>query len=202
MTESSPIPPAPVPPAPEAPSPATRAPWAPWRVRALRWATGLLVVFALGLGALWLVQVQPLRQQAAALEQERDSLQASATELQEQVARLEGVEAENEGLRAAKATLEQRSALLKAKVGALKAQFVLTSGGDTAQAAEALSGADDQLALLEAMLTGTPQEDVRAMRYRLAMAAEEMESDPFAAQRDLEVLANGLETMEQDLFGG
>ena len=201
MTES-PTPPAPVSPAPEAPSPAARARWAPWRVRTLRWATGLLIVFALGLGALWLVQVRPLRQQVAALEQQRDSLQASETELQEQVARLEGVEAENEELRAAKATLEQHCALLKATAGALGAQFVLASGGDTAQAAEALSGADGQLALLEAMLTGTPQEDVRAMRYRLAMAAEETESDPFAAQRDLEVLANGLETMDEDLFGG
>jgi chromosome segregation ATPase len=148
------------------------------------------------------VQVRPLRQQVAALEQERDSLQANLADLQEQVDRLEGVDAENVALRTTKTTLEQISALLKARAGTLQAQLVLATGGETGQATEALSNADDQLALLEKALAGTPQESIRALRYRLAMAAEEIDSDPFAAQRDLEVLANGLETMEKDLPGG
>lgn len=205
MTESTPTPPAPARSA--SPEPAVRRPapqshWAPWISRALRWATGLLVVFALGLGATWLVQVRPLRQQVAVLEQERGSLQVSLADLQEQVDRLEGVDAENATLRTTKTTLEQISALLKAKAGTLQAQLVLAAGGETGQAAVALSNADGQLALLEKALVGTRQESIRALRYRLAMAVEEIESDPFAAQRDLEVLANGLETMEKELSGG
>ena len=206
MTESAPTPQAPTPSAPPVPppvkQPGPKSRWAPWKARALRWTTGLLAVFALGLVVTWLVQVQPLRQQVAALEQERASLQASVTDLQAETARLEGVDAENAALKATKAELEQNSALLMAKVGTLQAQFVLASGGDAAEAVEALSSADDQLEILEKALAGKQQESARALRYRLAMAAEEVESDSFAAQRDLEVLANGLETMEQELFGG
>jgi chromosome segregation ATPase len=205
MTESTPTPPAPAPYAPPVPpvkQPAPKSRWAPWKARALRWTTGLLVVFALGLVATWLVQVQPLRRQVAALEQERASLQASVAELQAETVRLEGVDAENAALKVTKAELEQNCALLMAKVGTVQAQFVLASGGDTGEAAKALSSADDQLEILEKALAGTQQESVRALRYRLAMAVEEVESDSFAAQRDLEVLANGLETMAKELFGG
>jgi hypothetical protein len=211
MTESTPTPPEPassappVPPVPAVPrvkQPAPKSRWASWKARALRWTTGLLVVFALGLVATWLVQVRPLRQQVAALEQERESLQASVADLQVETARLEGVDAENVALRATQTELEQNAALLKAKAGTLQAQFVLASGGDTREAAKALSSADDQLEILEKALAGAQQESVRALRYRLAMAAEEIKTDPFAAQRDLEVLANGLETMEKELSGG
>jgi chromosome segregation ATPase len=181
--------------------PAPRSGWAPWKSRALRWTTGLLVVFALGLVATWLVQVRPLRQQVAALDQERESLQASVADLQAEASRLEGMDAENAALKAMKVELEQISALLAARVGTLQAQYVLASGGDAGEAVEALSSADDKLEVLEKALAGTQQESVRALRYRLAMAAEEVKSDPFAAQRDLEVLANGLETMEKELSG-
>ena len=208
MTESTPTPPEPASSAPPVSAvppvkqPAPRSGWAPWKSRALRWTTGLLVVFALGLVATWLVQVQPLRGQVAALEQERESLQASVVDLQAETARLEGVDAENAALTVTKTELEQKSALLTAKVGTLQAQFVLASGRDTREAVKALSSADDQLEILEKTLAGTQQESVRALRYRLAMAAEEVKTDPFAAQRDLEVLANGLATMEKDLSGG
>jgi len=208
MTESTPTPPEPASSAPAVSAvspvkqPAPRSGWAPWKARALRWTTGLLVVFALGLVATWLVQVRPLRGQVAALEQECESLQASVADLQAETARLEGVDAENAALTVTKTELEQNSALLKAKAGTLQAQFVLASGGDTREAVEALSSADDQLEILEKALAGAQQESVRALRYRLAMAAEEIKTDPFAAQRDLEVLANGLETMEKDLSGG
>ncbi len=204
MTESTPTSPAPTssaPPVPPAIQPTPRSGWAPWKSRALRWTTGLLVVFALGLVAAWLVQVRPLRQQVAVLEQERESLLASVADLQAQTDRLEGVDAENTALKATQAVLEQNSALLMAKAGTVQAQFVLASGGDAGEAVEALSTADGQLEVLEKALSGTQQESVRALRYRLAMAVEEIESDPFAAQRDLEVLANGLETMAKDLSG-
>jgi hypothetical protein len=145
--------------------------------------------------------VRPLRQQVAALEQERESLEASVEDLQAQTARLEGVDAENAALKAANAAFEQNSILLGARNGTLQAQSVLASGGDVAQALEALSRADNLLEKLEKVLTGTQQESARTLRYRLAMAAEEANTDPFAAQRDLEVLANGLDTLEKELSG-
>jgi chromosome segregation ATPase len=205
MTESTPTPPAPAPAMPPAQSveePQPPSGWALWKKRALRWTTGVLVVFALGLVAVWLVQVRPLRQQVAALDQERQSLQAKVEELQTEVTRQEGVDAENAALKATKVELERHSAVLMAKIGTLQAEFVLASGGEDAGAVEALSRADDQLGILEQALAGAQQQSVRALRYRLAMATQEIRNDPFAAQRDLEVLANGIETLENELFGG
>jgi hypothetical protein len=43
---------------------------------------------------------------------------------------------------------------------------------------------------------------VAALQERLALALEELEPDIFAAQRDLEVLANSLLEIERDHFGG
>lgn len=202
MTESTPVPSPAGPPAPAAPQPKPPSRLAQWRSGALRWSTGLLVVFALGLGATWLAQVRPLQQRVALLEQERASLQASLAELQVLVAQMEDVRAENVGLKVAQAKLAQSTALLKARVGTAQAQLVLAAGGEAQQAVEALEDADGQLAFLEQALAGSQQESVRVLRDRLALAVQEVESDPFAARRDLEVLANGIETMEKALSGG
>jgi len=170
--------------------------------RLLRWTTGLLVVFALGLGATWMVQVRPLQQQVAVLEQEQGVLQAGIAELQAQVTQMEAVRAENVTLLVRQAKLDQSFALLKARVGTLQAQLILSAGGEAQEAAQALVSVDSQLAMLEQALAGSQQEDVQILRERLALAIGELESDPFAARRDLEVLANGLDTMEKALSGG
>lgn len=218
MSESTPVPPTsavpdPTPAAPDL-APAVPRPMPPvpdplpaspsqsrWS-RALRWTTGLLVVFALGLGATWMVQVRPLRQQVAVLEQEQGVLQEGNAELQAQVTQMEGVRAENVALLVRQAKLDQSFALLKARVSTLRAQLILSAGGEAQEAAQALVSADSQLAILEQALAGSQQEGVQILRERLALAIGELESDPFAARRDLEVLANGLDTMEMALSGG
>jgi hypothetical protein len=204
MTESTSVPPEPtaVAPTPAAPEPAPPARSRSWRSQALRWTTGLLVVFALGLGATWLAQVRPLQQQVAVLEGAQATSLASLAELQAQVAQMEAVRAENVALTVGQAKLEQSFALLNARVGTLKAQLVLAAGGGVQQAAQALAGADAELAALEQAVAGSQQVSVQTLRERLALAMSELESDPFAARRDLEVLANGLETMEKALSGG
>ncbi len=48
-----------------------------------------------------------------------------------------------------------------------------------------------------------PEEEVdrvRSARERLALVLDEVETDIFAAQRDLEILANQLLEMDRDLF--
>ena len=212
MTEPTVIPPAPIadppvdktaaPPVPAVPEPAPPARSKTWRSQALRWTTGLLVVFVLGIGATWLAQVRPLRQQVAELKQEQATSQASLAELQDQIAQMEAVRAENVVLKVGQAKLEQSFALLSATVGTLRAQLVLAAGGEPDEAAQALASADAELAALEQALAGSQQAGVQMLRERLALAVSELESDPFAARRDLEVLANGLETMEKALSGG
>ena len=211
MSESTPVPPTSAVPepnpdapdlAPAVPDPVSASPSKSRWSRVLRWTTGLLVVFALGLGATWMVQVRPLRQQVAVLEQEQGVLQAGIAELQAQVTQMEAVRAENVALLVGQAKLDQSFALLKARVGTLQAQLILSAGGEAQKAAQALVSADSQLAMLEQTLAGSQQEDVQILRERLALAIRELESDPFAARRDLEVLANGLDTMEKALSGG
>jgi len=189
-------------PMPAIPNPKPASPSKSRWSRVLRWTTGLLVVFALGLGATWMVQVRPLRQQVAVLEQEQGVLQAGIAELQAQVTQMEAVRAENVALLVGQAKLDQSFALLKARVSTLQAQLVLSAGGEAQEAAQALVSADSQLAMLEQALAGSQQEDVQILRERLALAIGELESDPFAARRDLEVLANGLDAMEKALSGG
>jgi hypothetical protein len=53
---------------------------------------------------------------------------------------------------------------------------------------------------LENRLSGVDADDVQGMRERLALALEEVETDEFAARRDLEILANNLIALEQRLF--
>lgn len=218
MSESTPVPPTsvvpePTPvapdlapavpkPMPAVPDPIPASPSKSRWSRVLRWTTGLLVVFALGIGATWMVQVRPLQQQVAVLEQEQGVLQAGIAELQAQVTQMEAVRAENVALLVRQAKLDQSFALLKARVGTLQAQLILSAGGEAQEAAQALVSADGQLAMLEQALAGSQQEGVQILRERLALAIRELESDPFAARRDLEVLANGLDTMEKALSGG
>ncbi len=189
-------------PKPAIPKPTPASPSKSRRSQALRWATGLLVVFALGLGATWMAQVRPLQQHVAVLEQEQGVLQADLTDLRAQVAQMEAVRAENVALKVGQAKLDQSFALLKATVGTLQAQLVLAAGGEAQEAAKALASVDSQLAVLEQAIVGSQQADVQILRERLALAVSELESDPFAARRDLEVLANGLDTMEKALSGG
>jgi len=188
-------------PSPAAPTPKPPSRSAAWLRRALRWATGLVVVFALGLGATWMAQVRPLHLRLAALEEERALLDARVAELQAKVSDMDAVRAENASLKVGQAKMEQHLAVLQAMIATAQAQVSLASGAERAKAGAALSQADGYLAELEQALAGSMQDDVRALRERLAMAAGELESDPFAARRDVEVLANGLENLKRQLSG-
>jgi hypothetical protein len=64
-----------------------------------------------------------------------------------------------------------------------------------------LAQVEEHLAALQVVLAGSMQQGVRDLRDRLALAAGELRSDPFAAQRDLEILANGLRMLEEQVSG-
>jgi cell division protein FtsB len=197
MTEPAPVA------APSKPSPSTPVPsrFTPRLRRSLRWATGLLLVFALGLGATWLVRVRPLQVRVEALEQERSTLEAQAAELQRQVQDMNAVRSENITLKVDQARLEQQRLVLQAMTGTAKAQLALAGGSTSEAPATLLAQVDGQLSALQEALAGSMQQGVGDLRDRLALAAGEVTSDPFAAQRDLEILANGLSMLEEQLSG-
>jgi hypothetical protein len=193
--------PAAVPPLTPPPPPPDRPRFSPWLRLALRWATGLLLVFALGLGATWLAQVRPLQLRVEALEQERATLEAHAADLQLQVQALEAVRAENASLKVDQARLEQQRLVLQAMSATAQAQLALAGGSGVDAPGPLLSRVEGYLAALQEVLAGSMQQEVRDLRDRLALAAGELTSDPFAAQRDLEILANGLRMLEEQLSG-
>jgi len=168
--------------------------------RALRWATATLVVFALGVAATWISQVRPrigqvqaLEEGLAAVEKQRDQRQAALDELQ-------GVQAENEELKAELQETEGRLALLRVLVDVTTAQLGIAQE-DPIAAKAALENTAAALVDLGEKLGPGEASTVAGLQERLALVQEELESDIFAAQRDLEILANSLLEIERDQFG-
>lgn len=169
--------------------------------RALRWTTGLLVVFAMGLGATWVAQVRPLQLHVEALEQERAALEAQVADLKLQVEAMDALRAENVSLKADQARLEQHRLVLQAMTATAQAQLALAGGSAVEAPGPVLARVGEYLVALQDVLAGSMQQEVRDLRDRLALASRELTSDPFAAQRDLEILANGLRMLEEQLSG-
>lgn len=160
--------------------------------RLLRWATALSLIFLLGVLLAWLLRIRP-----ATAELER--LAGEVSGLQMEVDRLKGMEAEFEGLQSALARSEQHLAILKVLVDISSAQLAMVQD-DPAGAKAALLGTDVKLAQLQASLSGEQAAAAAAMRDRLTLVLSEIDSDTFAADRDLEILANNLLALERSLF--
>jgi DnaJ-domain-containing protein 1 len=165
--------------------------------RALRWLTGFVVVFGLGFGATWFARVQPLTQELEELGTEADNAGEARDRLQREVEVLEGVREENQTLETALRETQGRLDLLNVLVDVTRAQLAIAEDDPTAAKAE-LIDTDARLAEL-GMKVGDDQ--VAALRERLELVREEVDADVFAAQRDLEVLANLLVSLERELFG-
>jgi hypothetical protein len=168
--------------------------------RALLWILSLVVIFAAGVVLTWAVRIRP---QAAQLEE----LQAQVVSIQGQ---LKGQTTELEELRPLvdeNALLIEDLALVTAHLDLLSvlvdvttAQLALAQEDDIAARA-ALTGTEALLSALEEVLEGSDAEAVVEMSARLQLVLEEVETDRFAARRDLEILANNLLSLERVLFG-
>ena len=185
---------------PSSPEPAVRSTEAPPKPpsrlglflrRALRWTVAVLVVFVLGIAATWVAQVQPKVDEIAQL---RTDLQAAQTELE----RLRPLEAENEQLQAEANVAGQRLAVLGSLVDVTSAQVAMLMGDPEAARSE-LAGTAARLTELRGLLDPAGVAEVEAMQTRLEQVLGEVDDDAFAAQRDLEVLANNLATLDRSL---
>jgi hypothetical protein len=190
----------PVEPLPETSS-AEMQPARPSRLRrVLVWVLAILLVFSLGVGACWLTQVQPQRELIASLESRTGDAEAQAANLQAEVTRLSPFEGENEALRTQLKRSTQHLDLLFVLVDVTSAQLAMVQE-DILAAKAALSGTDARLGNLESNLSGAEAETVKGLSERLTLVLDEVESDEFAARRDLEILANNLLSLERSLFG-
>lgn len=159
----------------------------------LRWVTGALALFALGIVLMWIMQVRPrvkelreLGEQVEQLESELDSLSA--------------VEAENEVLLTGLEDAQNHLSLLSILVDVGSAQLAINDDNlETALAA--LVETDAKIDFLIENLGSAHQETLESMQERLSLALRELNEDAFAAQSDLEVLRNSILALERSLFG-
>lgn len=166
--------------------------------RALRWIVVFMLVFALGIVATWVIRVSPAQAEVKSLQAELDALQDQITTLDDQVQSLLPLEEENASLLEQIAQTEQQMAIRGVLVDVTSAQLAMAQE-DTFAAKAALAGTDDRLQKLDIELVGT--DTLEGLRTRLALVVDEIDSDAFAAQRDLQILANNLITLERSLFG-
>lgn len=192
---------------PEVPVSAEAPPKPPSRLggffrSSLRWIVAIVLVFALGVGAAWILQIRPQAQEIQRLQGE---LSAAQTELETVRADLQSAETENEDLRAEVQDLREWEAratkellVLDSLIDVTGAQLAMASD-DVEAARSILSDLDTRLQSLEDAVSGADVAKVRAMRDRLELIQSELARNPFAARSDLEVLANDLNALRQVL---
>jgi hypothetical protein len=166
--------------------------------RALRWITGIMLVFVLGVAAMWAIRVRPTQAELNSLQAEMDAMQDQITILEDQVLSLLPLEEENASLQEELTQTEQQMAIRGVLVDVTSAQLAMAQE-DTFAAKAALAGTDDRIQKLDMELVGT--DTLEGLRTRLALVVDELDSDAFAAQRDLQILANNLISLERSLFG-
>ena len=166
--------------------------------QALRWVTGFMVVFACGVIVTWVVQVRPRTEQIGSLRAELESAHDQIDSLESEVESLRPLEGENASLRNEITTIEQRMDILSVLVDVTTAQLAIAQE-DPIAAKAALAGTDDRLMALDVELIGA--DTMEGLRNRLALVLEEVDDNTFAAQRDLQILASNLLSLERSLFG-
>lgn len=159
--------------------------------RILRWALAVLVVFGLGalLITVWLYL--PQRSLLNTRQAELNQSQQRAQELDRQVAALSTQVAAGEALQGELDQSEAHVALLLARNDVLAALLALERD-DLAAASIALENTSATLERVAAHLAPDQRSVVSEMQTRLDLAIAALETDPNAAQSDLDLLAASL----------
>lgn len=160
--------------------------------RFLFWTLFVTGVFALGLVAMWFVRVGPL-----STEFEKASIKVESLEFE--LEDLRPLRAENEQLLDELEMGESQLQLLDVLVNVTSAQLALAQEDEIAAKA-ALAGTKASLLELEEKLSAGDAETVRSLIDRLELVQGEVDTDEFAASRDLEILANNLLSLERSLY--
>jgi hypothetical protein len=160
--------------------------------RFLVWAIVIFGLFAMGVAALWYVQMRPL---SSELEATRVELEAA----QEELDALRPLEEENAQLTGELEETESHLRLLSVLVNVTSAQLALAQDNPVVAKA-ALAGTMESLVELQETLSPEDAETVDGLIERLELVQREIDTDEFAAMRDLEILANNLLLLERSLF--
>ncbi|MFQ5616227.1 MAG: hypothetical protein ACE5GO_07190 [Anaerolineales bacterium] len=167
-----------------------------------RWTAGLLVVFGLGvIAAIFLFYLPKVREltsindKLALANAEITNLEGQIETLNTRIEELSALEDTNQTLQDDLRMAGLHIHLLSALADVHAAQFALALG-DIDNARLQLNNTPNALATLQETLEPDQQQAVDLMKQRLELAISELDNDPFAAQSDLEVLANSLIQLE------
>jgi hypothetical protein len=167
---------------------------------ALRWAAGVGLVFLGGVLVTFFWRVRPQADTIRRLQTDLNETQSQVNKLQARLDELAPLESENEQLQQEMATKDRHLDLLDVLVDVTRAQLALAQD-QAGEAKSALGGTDASLQSLHQGLDGRQADIVAGMRERLQLAMTELDGDTFAAQRDLEIMANNLVDLEAEAFG-
>jgi cytoskeletal protein RodZ len=162
---------------------------------ALRWVIGLLIVFFLGVIAMYLVLYRPLEQKVTEITSERDQAQQTVKNLQGQLDSLTPLSAQNKTLQEQLSKSELHVSILSAEANINAAQVALLNS-KPADARLVLNKTVITLKTLQGMLPPDQQKVVTDMQNRLNLALSELDNNKFAAQSDLNVLVTSLLQLE------
>ncbi len=171
--------------------------------RILRWVLGVLVILSLGFLAATFVFYLPtsrtLSQTQRDVEQANQRIAEIEADLDAETERISALRSEKEVLdeELARANLHISILSALADVNAARLSLALDDPGS---ARLALTNTPDTLTDLADLVGDEQTELVAMMQSRLALALSGVEDDPFAAQSDLEVLANNLVKLENTYF--
>ncbi len=171
----------------------------PLSVRVFRWLLWFLILFGggvlLALFAFYMPNIDRLQRARADLEAANQQVSA----LQSQLDSTKPLETENQGLQTQLNQSKLHVALLSARLDVASAQYYLAKT-DPAKARVSLSQTAGTLTTLASQLPSDQSKIVSDMQSRLKLALGEIDSNPYAAQSDLDVLAKSLLELDNAYF--
>jgi hypothetical protein len=169
------------------------------RIRLFRWFLWFLILFGAGVLLSLIFLYLPATQR---LDRARLDLQAAnqkASDLQSQLDGTKPLETQNQDLQTQLKDSKLHVSLLSARLDVATAQYYLAKT-EPAKGRVALSQTASTLTTLSTLLPTDQSKVVSDMQSRLKLALGEIDSDPYAAQSDLDVLAKSLLELDNAYF--
>ena len=160
---------------------------------------GFLIVLGLGVLIVLFTLYIPARQQINASNARLQQADQKIADLQNQINSLSGLQNSNQSLQSQYDKANLHIVILSARVDVANAQLALEKN-DTTKAQVALSQTPDTLTKLKGLIDQNQQKIVTDMQDRLTLAVKELDSNTYAAQSDLDVLATSLVDLENTYF--
>jgi type II secretory pathway component PulM len=168
-------------------------------LRTVRWVLGLLIVLGLGALVVLFTLYIPARQKVNESNARLEQANQKVAELQNQIANLSGLENNNKSLQSEIDKANLHIAILSIRTDVAMAQLALAKN-DPTKARVALTQTPATLTKLAGLIDSNQRKVVTDMQDRLKLATAELDSNAYAAQSDLDVLATSLVELENAYF--